>query len=156
MGYTTSFEGEFRLDKPLRPEHRAYLAAFAASRRMARDPAVAAKLPDPVREAVGLPVGPQGGYFVGTADQDGGQVRDDSIVAYNDPPAGQPGLWCQWTPDEDGTAIADRRGMLPAGPAPVGARTAPLESVARSPHGESAAGTERVGRRVVRVNDRRG
>jgi hypothetical protein len=37
MGYTTDFDGKFNLDKPLSPEHRAYLAAFAETRRMKRD-----------------------------------------------------------------------------------------------------------------------
>ena len=38
MGYTTTFEGEFRLDRPLSAEQRAYLNAFSATRRMRRDP----------------------------------------------------------------------------------------------------------------------
>ena len=34
-----------------------------------------------------------------------GQDHDDSIIDYNDPPQGQPGLWCQWIPSDDGTEI---------------------------------------------------
>ena len=56
MGYTTNFRGEFRISPPLTEEHRAYLTAFAGSRRMLRDAALAGERPDPVREAVGLPV----------------------------------------------------------------------------------------------------
>lgn len=130
MGYTTDFYGEFRLDRPLTPEHKAYLEAFAGTRRMKRDAAKASLLPDPVREAAGLPIGEDGAYFVGSGGYRG-QDRDDSIVDYNTPPLQptydkyrpdfqaylaaeqqaiadgvcQPGLWCQWLPNEDGTAI---------------------------------------------------
>jgi hypothetical protein len=37
--------------------------------------------------------------------EDFGQGQDDSIVNYNTPPSGQPSLWCQWVPNENGTAI---------------------------------------------------
>ena len=104
MGYTTTFEGEFRLDRPLSAEQSAYLNAFSDTRRMRRDPAVAAAFPDPVREAVGLPIGPEGAWFVGGTGF-AGQDRDASILDYNHPPQGQPGLWCQWVPGEDGSTI---------------------------------------------------
>lgn len=105
MGYATNFTGQFDLDKPLTAEHKAYLDAFNETRRMKRDPSIAESLPDPKRLAVGLPVGDQGAYFVGTQEQDHGQVRDASVAEYNTPPAGQPGLWCQWRPNEGGSAI---------------------------------------------------
>lgn len=41
--------------------------------------------------------------YCGTGDF--GQDRDPSIADYNSPPEGQPGLWCQWVPSEDGTEI---------------------------------------------------
>ncbi len=90
MGYTTDFIGTFRFDRPLTPAERAYLLAFARIRRVRRDPETAKSLPDPVREAVGLPVGPDGEYFVGVAETAG------------HPPPGQPGPWCHWVPDETG------------------------------------------------------
>ena len=34
-----------------------------------------------------------------------GQAHDDSVLDYNTPPDGQPGLWCQWVPTDDGNAI---------------------------------------------------
>lgn len=93
---------------------------------MLRDAKKAAKLPDPIREAAGLPVGPQGCYFVGGAGAYG-QGRDVSILDYNEPARGsstpmerladtkkgllvaenwgQPSLWCQWVPSEEGDAI---------------------------------------------------
>ena len=105
MGYTTDFKGKFKLDKPLNIKQFAYLNAFSKSRRMARDAKKADKMDDPLRVAVNLPVGEQGGYFVGQAKNNYGQDHDDSILDYNGAPKGQPGLWCQWVPTEDGEAI---------------------------------------------------
>jgi hypothetical protein len=106
MGYTTDFQGEFKLDKPLKPEHAAFLAKFAETRRMKRNADVTATRPDPVREAVGLPVGIEGGYFVGSEEFAGQEYGAAGILDSNNPPTGQPGLWCQWVPDTTGTAIA--------------------------------------------------
>lgn len=101
MGYTTDFTGDFTLDNPLTPEQIAYLKAFNETRRMQRNATVTETMPDPVRLAVGLPIGKQGGYFVGHAGRD----RTPDVTEYNESPSGQPGLWCQWTPNNDGTVI---------------------------------------------------
>lgn len=113
MGYTTDFAGVFRTDKPLTAAHRAYLQAFNETRRMRRDAALTALRPDPVREAAGLPVGEEGGYFVGAAGFCGQETEPKNerfahesspvgldVIDSNNPPAGQPGLWCQWVPDD--------------------------------------------------------
>jgi hypothetical protein len=105
MGYTTDFEGAFTITPPLTPEHRAYLERFAYVRHMARNAELTAKRPDPIREAAGLPVGEQGGYFVGAEGEYGQVDSAPDITNYNRPPTGQPGLWCQWVPNEDGTAL---------------------------------------------------
>jgi hypothetical protein len=135
MGYTTDFSGEFEIGpEPLAPEHLAYLKAFNGTRRMKRNAEITKTLPDPIREAVGLPVGPEGAYYVGSTS-DFGQDHTPDIVDYNTAPGApnsddfyegfppdawekysaakdmavaegaQPGLWCQWRPDEGGTAI---------------------------------------------------
>jgi hypothetical protein len=129
MGYYTFLNGEFTLDKPLTPEQTAYLKQFVETRRMKRDPEKAEKLPDPLRIAVGLPIGDDGEFFVGGTGH-AGQDRDDSIVDYNVPPGlpeldslmdfaasyslqqeaktqlkGQPGLWCPWEIADDGSAV---------------------------------------------------
>jgi hypothetical protein len=104
MGYTTDFNGEFSLNKPLLKEHADYLNSFASTRRMKRDEAIASGLADPVRVAAGLPVGTEGAYFVGGTGSFG-QGDDASVLSHNTPPDGQPGLWCQWVPNHDGTAI---------------------------------------------------
>jgi hypothetical protein len=105
MGYTTGFEGRFHLDKPLRAEHAHYLYHFARTRRMRRDAQRTEALPDPVRLDAGLPIGPEAAYFVG-GEGFAGQADDDSVVDYNKPPGGQPGLWCHWVPTKDRLAIA--------------------------------------------------
>lgn len=104
MGYTTYFSGQFDLDKPLSPVHADYLRAFSSTRRMKRNSDKTNERPDPVREMAGLPVGDEGGYFVGGGDFHG-QENTPDIREYNYPPSGQPSLWCQWTPTSDGTAI---------------------------------------------------
>lgn len=104
MGYSTDFEGEFKLDRPLKPEHTAYLLRFARTRRMKRKADETILLPDPVRAAADLPVGVDGEYFVGD-EEDFGQLHTPDIVDYDNPPATQPGLWCQWIPTDEGTEI---------------------------------------------------
>lgn len=90
MGYTTDFSGEFKLNKPLDAKLKAFLEKFATTRRVARN----------------LPAeyGIEGEFFV---DGKGsyGQDNDPSVIDGNTPPRTQPGLWCQWVPTEDGTAI---------------------------------------------------
>lgn len=102
MGYTTTFEGIFHLNKRLFDVEVLYLLEFAKTRRMKRNVAQLANAPDPAREAVGLPVGEDGCYFVNEKwDRD----SETSIIDYNRPPRGQPGLWCQWMPTADGGGI---------------------------------------------------
>lgn len=102
MGYSTSFTGKFTCTPALNSDQVAYLKALCATRRMQRKGA--SKLPDPLRKAVGLPIGDEGEYFVGGTGW-AGQDHDDTIVEYNTPPVGQPGLWCHWEPTDDGKFI---------------------------------------------------
>lgn len=104
MGYNTEFYGSFELSEPLSFEHKNYLRKFADTRRMRRNESILSKFKDPIREAVGLPVGVEGEYFVGGTGNFG-QDHDESILDYNDQPRTQPCLWCQWVPSEDGTKI---------------------------------------------------
>ena len=62
---------------------------------MKRDPIAALTIPDPLRVAVGLPLGVEGEYFAGGKGY-AGQDTDNSILDYNSPPARQPSLWCSW------------------------------------------------------------
>ena len=164
MGYTTYFSGEWSVVPPLQEKHRVYLTKFAQTRRMARDEALTAELPDEERRAVGLPVGVDGAYYTGSTEPFG-QDYDKGILDWNSAPGGmmrghavnrraltdeerlyihstgefaystdkigdpcdregphgehdceyvitrlpkierQPGLWCQWVPNEDGSMI---------------------------------------------------
>lgn len=83
MGYTTTFEGRVAVVPPLSKEEIDFLNKFAATRRMNRT---------------------KGPYFVDGSGP-AGQGNDPDIRDHNAPPQGQPGLWCQWVPTEDGAAI---------------------------------------------------
>jgi hypothetical protein len=100
MGYTTYFSGSFTVSPPLTPEQVAYINAFAESRHMKRDISIVATQPDPVREAVGLPLGIEGEYFIGELTG-----MEQGILAHNDSSRTQPGLWCQWIVSDDGEEI---------------------------------------------------
>lgn len=105
MGYSTDFSGRFDVTPPLSRDMVAYLDNFAGTRRMLRDPEVIKEIyPDWEDDCFFGELGVDGEYFVG-AGGDFGQAHDDSIIDYNRPPADQPGLWCQWVPTDDGTAL---------------------------------------------------
>jgi hypothetical protein len=83
MGYHTEFSGHVDVVPPLSAEEIAYLQVFAGTRRMAR----------------------KSGPYYAVDDGNFGQSNREDVIDYNRPPAGQPGLWCQWVPSEDGTRI---------------------------------------------------
>lgn len=83
MGYTTDFWGEIKIEPALNPTEVAYLKAFADTRRMHRA---------------------RGPYFVGGTGP-AGQNADEDVIDYNQPDPSQPGLWCQWVPTHDGSAL---------------------------------------------------
>jgi hypothetical protein len=105
MGISTTFEGRFKLDHPLSPEHSAYLVRFSQTRRVKWSVELLKERADPVREAAGLPIGFEGSYFVGGESRPVWKGGDPAVLDGNQPPAGQPGLWCLWTPTKDDTAI---------------------------------------------------
>lgn len=104
MGYTTKFDGEFAITPSLQHTHWVYLRAFAEIRHMRRDAAQAEQVEDEARIAVGLPIGDEGEYFVAQ------EWSSPSVIDPDHPPSGQPGLWCQWIPNEQGTALVWNRG----------------------------------------------
>lgn len=83
MGYSTDFSGEILVEPPLSAEEIAHLNKFSTTRRM-----------DCIK----------GPYYI---DGTGlfGQDSEADVRDSNQPPKGQPGLWCQWVPSEDGKAI---------------------------------------------------
>jgi len=121
MGYHTDFEGEWTIEPPLTPAHRAYLSEFAQTDHVYYDVAKVSKLPDPLRIAVGLPLGEGGCFFTGLQvpgpaftpegiELQGrtprlSEIRADESVGRGHP-GGQPGYWCQWVPNADGTELS--------------------------------------------------
>ncbi len=94
MGYTTEFFERFDLDKPLSKDHAAYLFRFNEIRHLAIENVE--DKDDPLRQAVGLPLGTEGEYFMGReCDDENG----------NHPPSTQPGYNCLWRPTHDGEGI---------------------------------------------------
>ncbi len=84
MGYTTTFEGAISVTPALSKEEVEYINKFSSTRRFER---------------------PEGGYYVGGESGDFISYVKTPGVNYNNPPAGQPGLWCQWVASEDGTRL---------------------------------------------------
>jgi len=98
MGYTTDFEGHLKFNKNLTEAQFEYINAFSSIRHMKRDNSILENSPDPLRIAVGLPLGIDSEYYVGTTKQRncGGQDNRLGVMDYNKQPYTQPGLWCQW------------------------------------------------------------
>ena len=119
MGYETHFSDELTIQPIPTSEHRAYLEVFLDTRKMRRD--VTKLGPDPLREAVGLPVGFEGAFYVGDPESDGFRgSKIPSVIDHNSPPGGSrfrcavpgdfstfgelprpegyvPSLWCGWS-----------------------------------------------------------
>lgn len=104
MGYTTTFFGQFEIDRELEKNHYDYLIKFADTRRMKRNPDACQHFNDPIRLAAGLPIGIEGEFFVGGSGFMG-QDNDYSIIDYNYAPKTQPGLWCKWIPSTNKKSI---------------------------------------------------
>ena len=120
MGYTTDFEGQLKISRPLTQKKTSYLNLLNGTRRMKRN---VSKLMNLYKGKHGNPMakdktnadevyGYQGEYF---AHDDGqcGQGDDGSVIDHNCPAGqvgfaqgrvakGQPGLWCGWCITEDG------------------------------------------------------
>ena len=110
MGYTTDFYGSFSLTPSLSNEQKEYINKFSETRRMKRHPdrlMLLFKGEGGFPNRTGTPediYGNQGQFFVGGLGSFG-MDNDASVIDGNKPPLGQPGLWCQWIPNEDGTAL---------------------------------------------------
>ena len=113
MGYTTDFNGQFELSRKLTEDEGAFLKMFAETRRMPRDPEKVKALKGEERneecfallKKLNMDIGPNAENYCGVGDF--GQGHDSSILDYNgfDVKSPFPGLWCQWTPEEDLGAI---------------------------------------------------
>ena len=86
MGYTTEYSGSITLNKKLDDETFSFLSKLASTRRMKRK--------------LGPEYGVEGEYFV-DGEGDFGQTDTPDVVDHNTPPSTQPGLWCNWEPNND-------------------------------------------------------
>ncbi|MCY7969604.1 hypothetical protein MOB49_21465 [Bacillus haynesii] len=86
MGYNTTFQGQFKLNKTLDSETYSFLKKLANTRRMKRK----------VNESI---YGIEGEFYVD------GRDHDENIIDGNEPPKTQPSLWLQWIPTEERNAI---------------------------------------------------
>jgi hypothetical protein len=100
--------GKFQIEPPLQGIHLAYLDRFSRVRRMKRDVLLLEKLRDPLREAVGLPLGLDGAYYVAGEIYASNEHDNPTVIAVNEPPQEQPGLWCFWTPTGNGESYVWR------------------------------------------------
>ena len=104
MGYTTDFEGNFKLNQPLDKETEKLLFGLSNTRRMKRN---ITKLSDRLGISVEKATekyGFDGEFYFDENDiETGGQNETCDIVNYNLPPENQPSLWCQWiyNPEEN-------------------------------------------------------
>jgi hypothetical protein len=106
MSYSFTAEGEFPIAPPLRPAHRAYLTQFGQTRRMRWSIPAIEQRRDPLREAVGLPLGTDGAYFVGfETGWSMHLVSDPALIDRNKPPDRQPDLYSQLMPNPAGSAL---------------------------------------------------
>ncbi len=81
MGYTTDFIGEFQISPNLNKKHFDFLTAFSTTRHFKRN--------------VDSKYGIEGSLYT----EDCFNEDKNLIINYNEPPTGQPGLWCQWVPE---------------------------------------------------------
>jgi hypothetical protein len=104
MGYTTSFWGEFTIDKPVDEDTYKLLDGLNKTRRMKRTVTILAKrlkiTPTECKKLYGTDCE----FWVDDA-KDYGQTQTEDIKDYNTPPKTQPGLWNHWAIDEDRQTI---------------------------------------------------
>jgi hypothetical protein len=100
MGYSTTFIGEFKVNKPLDTETNELLNGISTTRRMKRClSTIASKMQITLNEAI-TKYGLEGELYFDKNDlKEFGQMPEKSILDYNMPPKSQPGLWCQWVYD---------------------------------------------------------
>jgi hypothetical protein len=94
MGYDTILTGQINLDPPLNASQVRYLRRFNKVYHVARWPRRAAEIPDPWREAAGLPIGPGGGghadYFTGAGAERWPHSVDDDFTVIGHGRTGRP------------------------------------------------------------------
>ncbi len=103
MGYHTAFQGEFHIIPNLTTEQIHFLKAFVDVRHGIRPVTLLEKLPDPLRQAVNLPMMADGLYCVSEKAND-----EEFYSDYNTPALGIPDLYCPWEISNDGTLLQSK------------------------------------------------
>lgn len=107
MGYTTEFEGKFKIDPPLNQKLAEYMNRFANVRHMRRDVEKTKEIYPNWRDlCFRCRLGCEGEYLA-IRSEDCGQEHTSDITDYNRPPKTQPGLWCEWVVDETDPSILE-------------------------------------------------
>jgi len=88
MGYTTEFQGEFNIDKPLSDEIYNLINGLNQTRRMKRS-------------GLSDKYGVEGEFYYG----DGKDKQGGKIIDQNEPPSTQPSLWLNWKVLDDKQTI---------------------------------------------------
>lgn len=132
MGYTTDFNGELTMSKPLSNDQFEYINKLAETRRVKRNVKVLMKMyggkdgypgRTPDKNTPEEIYGIEGEFFVGGTGY-GGQDNDASVIDSNQPPGQkpyavgfkgvkkhpnkgkkQPSLWCQWIVEGEGDGM---------------------------------------------------
>lgn len=84
MGYTTEFMGGIDVVPALNEQEIEFLRVFSETRRMKRK---------------------EGPYYVDRDGNYGQDLDNPNVIDSNQPHDGQPGLWCQWVSNDEGTVI---------------------------------------------------
>lgn len=103
MSYTYDLIGKLSVSPPLSPAQVAYLQEFSHSYRHKFAPQWQS-WPNPLREAVGLPVGIDGAY-ISSAMGTGADFLDNCFQVDTDPPDNQPSFQCCWTTNAQGSTV---------------------------------------------------
>lgn len=102
MGYTTDFQGEFKINKKVDEATYDLLIGLATTRRMKRG-GLDKKI-----------YGVEGEFFTedrknfgqyDSLDKEDVKPSKGTVLDYNSPPKTQPGLWCQWLIQKDKQTI---------------------------------------------------
>lgn len=103
MSYTYDLFGTLSVSPPLSPAQVAYIQEFSHSYRHKFAPKWQS-WPNPLREAVGLPVGIDGEY-ISSAMGTGSDFIDNCMEVDTDTPNNQPSFQCCWTANNKGIVV---------------------------------------------------
>lgn len=103
MSYTYDLFGKLSISPPLTAAQVAYIQEFSGSYRHKFAPKWQS-WPNPLREAVGLPVGIDGEY-ISSAMGTGADFIENCMEVDTNTPNDQPSFQCCWTTNSKGTAV---------------------------------------------------